>query len=124
MTTILQNAVVTKIVTATASDENYKYNVVYEVGDNGKTLNSVTINAQDKDGKYAGSMNYQNANKSVNVPGGVDTIVLSTMLDAVIAEIKANLVTEWDVYHENRTIDNNSIHHNRDPSDPACVYSS
>ena len=94
MTTILQNAVVTKRVVATATDDNYKYNVAYEVGDNGKTLNRVTINAQDKDGKYAGSMNYQNANKSVNAPDGVDTIVLSTMLDAVIAEIKSTLVTE------------------------------
>ena len=94
MTAILQNAVVTKRVTATATDENYKYNVAYEVGDNGKTLNNVAINAQDKEGKYAGCMNYQNANKSVNAPDGVDTIVLSTMLDAVIAEIKANLVTE------------------------------
>ena len=53
MTTILQNAVVTKRVVATASDENYNYNVAYEVGDNGKTLSSVSINAQDKDGKYA-----------------------------------------------------------------------
>ena len=94
MTAILQNAVVSKAVTATATDDNYKYNVAYEVGDNGKTLNRVTINAQDKDGKYAGSMNYQNANKSVNAPDGVDTIVLSTMLDAVIAEIKSTLVTE------------------------------
>ena len=94
MTAILQNAVVTKRVVATATDENYKYNVAYEVGDNGKTLNNVTINAQDKDGKYAGSMNYQNANKSVNAPDGVDTVVLSTMLDAVIAEIKSTLVTE------------------------------
>lgn len=94
MTTILQNAVVSKAVTATATDDNYKYNVAYEVGDNGKTLNRVTINAQDKDGKYAGNMNYQNANKSVNAPDGVDTIVLSTMLDAVIAEIKSTLVSE------------------------------
>ena len=94
MTAILENAVVTKRVTATATDENYKYNVAYEVGDNGKTLNNVAINAQDKDGKYAGSMNYQNANKSINAPDGVDTIVLSTMLDTVIAEIKATLVTE------------------------------
>ena len=94
MTAILQNAVTTKRVTATTTDDNYKYNVAYEVGDNGKTLNNVAINAQDKDGKYAGSMNYQNANKSVNAPDGVDTIVLSTMLDAVIAEIKSTLVTE------------------------------
>ena len=94
MTAILQNAVTTKRVTATDTDENYKYNVAYEVGDNGKTLISVNINAVDKDGKYAGSMNYQNANKSVNAPDGVDTIVLSTMLDAVIAEIKSTLVTE------------------------------
>ena len=94
MTTILQNAVFSKKVTATASDENYKYNVVYEVGDNGKTLTSVNINAQDKDGKYVGYMNYQNANKSINAIDGVDTIVLSTMLDAVIAEIKSTLVTE------------------------------
>ena len=91
MTTILQNAVTTKRVTATAADDNYKYNVAYEVGDNGKTLSSVNINAVDKDGKYAGSMNYQNANKSLNAPDGVDTIVLSTMLDAVIAEIKSTL---------------------------------
>lgn len=91
MTTILENAVTTKRVTAQATDENYKYNVAYEVGDNGKTLSSVNINAVDKDGKYAGCMNYQNANKSVNAPDGVDTIVLSTMLDAVIAEIKATL---------------------------------
>ena len=94
MTTILQNAVTTKRVTATAADENYKYNVAYEVGDNGKTLSSVNINAADKDGKYAGCMNYQNENKYVNAPDGVDTIVLSTMLDKVIAEIKATLVTE------------------------------
>ena len=53
MTAILQNAVTTKRVTATATDENYKYNVAYEVGDNGKTLNNVAINAQEKDGKYA-----------------------------------------------------------------------
>ena len=94
MTTILQNAVTTKRVTATAADENYKYNVAYEVGDNGKTLSSVSINAVDKDGKYAGSMNYQNANKSINAIDGVDTIVLSTMLNAVIAEIKSTIVTE------------------------------
>lgn len=91
MTTILQNAVTTKRVTATAVDENYKYDVTYEVGDNGKTLSSVNINAVDKDGKYAGSMNYQNANKSVNVPDGVDGPSLMAMLDAVIAEIKATL---------------------------------
>ena len=94
MTTILQNAVFSKKVTATASDENYKYNVAYEVGDNGKTLTSVNINAVDKDGKYVGYMNYQNANKSINAIDGVDTIVLSTMLDAVIAEIKSTIVTE------------------------------
>lgn len=96
MTTILENAVTTKKVTATAADENYKYDVAYEVGDNGKTLNSVTINAQDKEGKYAGSMNYQNANNSINMSinaqDGVDKIVLSTMLNAVIAEIKETLV--------------------------------
>ncbi len=92
MTTILQNAVVTKRVTATATDENYKYNVAYEVGDNGKVLNSVNINAVDKDGKYAGSMNYQNANKSVNAPDDVDTTALVAMLDAVIAEIKSTLI--------------------------------
>ena len=92
MTTILQNAVVTKRVTATATDENYKYNVAYEVGDNGKVLNSVNINAVDKDGKYAGSMNYQNANKSVNAPDGVDATALVAMLDAVIAEIKSTLI--------------------------------
>ena len=98
MTTILENAVVTKRVVATATDENYKYNVAYEVGDNGKTLNRVTINAQDKDGKYAGSMNYQNANNSINMAinaqDGVDKMILSTMLDAVIAEIKSTLVSE------------------------------
>ena len=92
MTTILQNAMGTKRVTATTADENYKYNVAYEVGDNGKVLNSVNINAVDKDGKYAGSMNYQNANKSVNAPDGVDTTALVAMLDAVIAEIKSTLI--------------------------------
>ena len=96
MTTILQNAVVSKAVTATATDDNYKYNVAYEVGDNGKTINKVIISAQDKDGKYAGNMNYQNANNSISTiitaQDGVDTIVLSTMLDAVIAEIKSTLV--------------------------------
>ena len=94
MTTILQNAVVTKRVVATASDENYKYNVAYEVGDNGKTLNNVAITAQDKDGKYAGSMNYQNANKSVNAPDGVDTIVLSTMLDDPLHEIEETEISD------------------------------
>ena len=91
MTTILQNAVVTKRVTATATDENYKYNVAYEVGDNGKVLNSVNINAVDKDGKYAGSMNYQNDNKSVNAPDGIDGPSLMVMLDSVIEEVKATL---------------------------------
>ena len=92
MTTILQNAVVTKRVTSTATDENYKYNVAYEVGDNGKVLNSVNINAVDKDGKYAGSMNYQNANKSINSPDGIDGQSLMAMLDDIIAEIKSTLV--------------------------------
>ena len=92
MTTILQNAVVAKKVTATAADENYRYNVAYEVGDNGKVLDSVNINAVDQDGKYAGSMNYQNANKSVNAPDGIDGPSLMTMLDAVIAEIKSTLI--------------------------------
>ena len=92
MTTILQNAVVTKRVTSTATDENCKYNVAYEVGDNGKVLNSVNINAVDKDGKYAGSMNYQNANKSVNAPDGIDGPALMEMLDAVIEEVKATLI--------------------------------
>ena len=92
MTTILQNAVTTKRVTATAADENYKYNVAYEVGDNGKTLSSVSINAVDKDGKYAGSMNYQNANKSVNSPDGTDGPSLMAMLDSIIAEIKSTLI--------------------------------
>ena len=91
MTTILQNAVVAKKVTATAEDENYRYNVAYEVGDNGKVLDSVYINAVDKDGKYAGSMNYQNANKSVNAPDGTDGPSLMAMLDAVIEEVKATL---------------------------------
>ena len=92
MTTILQNTVVAKKVTATAENENYRYNVAYEVGDNGKVLDSVNINAVDKDGKYAGSMNYQNANKSVNAPDGIDGPSLMEMLDAVIAEIKATLI--------------------------------
>ena len=92
MTTILENAVVTKRVTATAEDGYYKYNVAYEVGDNGKVLNSVNINAVDKNGKYAGSMNYQNANKSVNLPDGIDGQSLMAMLDSIIAEIKSTLV--------------------------------
>lgn len=92
MTTILQNAVFSKKVTAQASDENYKYNVEYEVGDNGKTLTRVNINAVDKDGKYAGSMNYQNANKSINSPDGTDGPSLMAMLDSIIAEIKSTLI--------------------------------
>ena len=55
-------------------------------------LDSVYINAVDKDGKYAGSMNYQNANKSINSPDGTDGPSLMAMLDAVIAEIKATLI--------------------------------
>lgn len=92
MTTILQNAVVVKKVTATAEDKNYRYNVAYEVGDNGKVLDSVYINAVDKDGKYVGSMNYQNANKSVNSPDGTDGPSLMAMLDSIIAEIKSTLI--------------------------------
>ena len=46
----------------------------------------------DKDGKYAGSMNYQNANKSVNLPDGIDGQSLMSMLDSIIAEIKSTLV--------------------------------
>ena len=92
MTTILQNTVVAKKVTATAEDENYRYNVAYEVGDNGKVLDSVNINAVDKDGKYVGSMNYQNAYKSVNLPDGTDGQSLMEMLDSIIAEIKSTLV--------------------------------
>ena len=92
MTTILQNAVVVKKVTATAEDKNYRYNVAYEVGDNGNVLDSVYINAVDKDGKYVGSMNYQNANKSVNSPDGTDGPSLMAMLDSIIAEIKSTLI--------------------------------
>lgn len=96
MTAILQNAVTAKRVTATATDENYKYNVVYEVGDNGKTLSSVNINVTFKsNGAYAGDMSYQNKNKTLSgIPDTADASVLLAMIDGIIAEIKATLVTE------------------------------
>lgn len=94
MTTILQSAVVTKRVTATAEDDNYKYNVAYEVGDNGKVLNSITANVVfKKDGKYAGNISYQNANKTISgVPDTADASAILAMFDGIITEIKSTLI--------------------------------
>lgn len=96
MTTILNNAVFSKRVTAQASDENYKYGVTYEAGDNGKTLSSVNVNVTFKsNGAYAGDMSYQNKNKTLSgIPDTADASVLLTMIDGIIAEIKSTLVTE------------------------------
>jgi len=91
MTTILQNAVVAKKVTATAEDENYRYNVAYEATD--KSLNIITANVVfKKDGKYAGDISYQNANKTISgVPDTADASAILAMLDGIITEIKSTL---------------------------------
>ena len=95
MTKILSNVVASQRCTATATDGVYNYNVSYEIGDNGKTLNSVNVSVNAKDSNaYAGNMSYQNTSKNVSAPDTVDTKVLLTMLDAIIAEIKAGLVIE------------------------------
>ena len=95
MTKILSNVVASQRCTAAATDGVYNYNVSYEIGDNGKTLNSVNVSVNAKDSNaYAGNMSYQNTSKNVSAPDTVDTKVLLTMLDAIIAEIKAGLVTE------------------------------
>ena len=95
MTTILQNAVFSKKVTATASDEKYNYNVDYEVADNGKTLVSVTLNATKIAGNtYAGNACYQNKNKTTSIPETEDDAAIVAMFNSVIEEIKSTLVTE------------------------------
>lgn len=95
MTTILQNAVVAKKVTATAEDENYNYKVDYEVADNGKKLVSINVFVTKKsDGLYAGNLSYQNANKNTSIPDTSDSSALITMLDGIIAEVQATLVSE------------------------------
>lgn len=94
MTTILQNAVFSKRVTAQASDDNYNYHVDYEVADSGKALVTVTINASDKSGKYVGSMTYNINNNSNNVscPCTMEIAALLPMFDSILAEIKATLI--------------------------------
>lgn len=94
-TTILQNVVESKRCTATATDDNYNYDVTYEIMDNGKTLNSLTVSVSNKTSRVGcGSMGYQNKSKSVTANDGVDANVLLTMLNAIIAEIQAQLITE------------------------------
>ena len=81
--------------TATATDANYNYDVTYEIMDNGKTLNSLTVNVASKTNRVGcGSMNYQNKSKSVTASDGVDANVLLTMLNAILAEVQAQLITE------------------------------
>jgi hypothetical protein len=93
-TTILQNVVESKRCTATATDDTYNYNVSYEVTDNGKTLSIININATKTDGTYVGCMSYQNGNKNISAADKVDTKVLATILDAILAEVQAQLITE------------------------------
>ena len=58
MATVLSNAVFSNRVTAQASDDKYNYYVNYEMTDSNKTLVSISINIQDKAGKYIGNMYY------------------------------------------------------------------
>ena len=94
-TTILSNVVESKRCTATAVDDTYNYNVSYEIGDNGKTLSLINVSVTKKDdNSYAGCMSYQNNSKNISAADKVDTKVLATMLDAILAEVQAQLITE------------------------------
>lgn len=92
MTTILNNAVFSKKVTANATDENYNYLVNYEVAENGKKLVSINVQVTKKsDGSYAGNLSYQNANKNTSIPDTADSAALVAMLDSIIAEVQSTL---------------------------------
>lgn len=96
MTTILNNAVFSKKVTAEANDDNYNYRVDYEVANSGKLLVSVAINAYDQSGKYVGNMVYNSNSNSNNTSCPCDLVItpLLPMFESIMSEIKSTLVTE------------------------------
>jgi hypothetical protein len=77
---------------ATASDDKYNYEVDYQVSNNGKTLDNVNVNITDKNGAYAGNMNFVSSNKSISVPDNTDIAVINTMFGKIIEEINSELV--------------------------------
>ena len=91
MASILTTTLVQTSTNATASDDKYNYNVNYKV-DSGKNLNEVTLQVTDKTtNAYAGSASMSGTSKSVNAPCSSDMSLITTMLDAIIAEIKSDL---------------------------------
>jgi hypothetical protein len=77
--------------TATASDEKYNYNVEYQVGNMGKTLDSANVSVTDKNNLYVGNVNLNGENVGISAPEAVDVIAIYTMFKSIIAEIRAGL---------------------------------
>lgn len=76
---------------ATATDEKYNYKVDYAVSESGNKIENLTVYVEDKTGVYLGQMTLNGMQKNITVPELTDMIVIGTMFDGLIAEIKSTL---------------------------------
>ena len=91
MTKIVTIVSTSSKMTATANDDKYSYKVDYQLSNNGKTLDSVTVSVSEKNGNYAGSISLNGTSKNISAPETVDVNAINTMFDNIVAEIKAGL---------------------------------
>lgn len=95
MTRILTTTKVAKKVNATAKDEKYNYSVEYSATeDENKTLENLSIRVDSLNGNtFVGTVGLQtcNSDRNYSLKEGSDVAVISTMAEAIIAEVKSTL---------------------------------
>ena len=93
MTEILKNKVASTKTTATTEDEKYRYDVSYEIGDNGKTFNGMSAMIVSKENdSYVGNITWNNGNKTIGMSDGSDGDAINAIADSIISEIKSTLI--------------------------------
>lgn len=93
MDEIFKDVMVGTKTTATTDDAKYRYEISYEVVDNGKEFKTMSANIKTVDNSlYIGSFSWNNGNKTISIPDNADGSLVNTMFDAVVAKIKSKLV--------------------------------
>lgn len=94
MTKILTINSTSEKTSATASDGSYKYKADYQISNNGKTLDNLTVQVMMDSGAFVGTMNLNGSSMNISSNETADFGVMYAMFNAIIAEIKDSLVPE------------------------------
>ncbi len=94
MTQILSTTNVAKQVNATTKDDKYNYSVDYNICNNNKVLQKLSIRVDSLvDNSYVGTvtLTVETGDRSYAVKESADLTVIGAMSDAIIAEVKSLL---------------------------------